>query len=129
MSTYKRFEDIPVWQEAGLIRREIYKLTSDQKFKYDFGLRQQLLNCSGSVMHNIAEGFERDGNKEFIQFLYVSKASCGEVKSQLYVCLDENYITEEYFRELYSRLDKLSNDIANFINYLRGSEFKGIKKK
>jgi four helix bundle protein len=84
----KQFEDLEVWREARRLPPTIYKLTKAEKFLKDFSLRDQIQRAAVSVMSNIAEGFERGGNQEFIQFLYVAKASCGEVRSQIYVALD-----------------------------------------
>ena len=85
----KNFEDLEIWKDARALTRAIYQLTSDSKFSKDLGLRDQIRRASVSIMSNIAEGFERGGNQEFIQFLYVAKASCGEVRSQLYVAMDQ----------------------------------------
>ncbi len=83
----KNFEDLEIWKDARLLTRGIYQLTRDSTFSKDFALRDQMRRAAVSIMSNIAEGFERGGNQEFIQFLYVAKASCGEVRSQLYVAL------------------------------------------
>jgi four helix bundle protein len=88
----KNFEDLEIWKDARLLTRGIYQLTRDSKFSKDFALRDQIRRAAVSIMSNIAEGFERGGNQEFIQFLYVAKASCGEVRSQLYVALDQSYV-------------------------------------
>src|SRR5512147_2126489 len=85
----RNFEDLEIWKDARLLTKAIYKMTKDTGFAKDFALRDQIRRASMSVMSNIAEGFERGGNQEFIQFLYVAKASCGEVRSQLYVALDQ----------------------------------------
>jgi four helix bundle protein len=89
----KNFEDLNVWKQARQLTQEVYRLTKTEKFLKDFGLRDQIRRAAISVMSNIAEGFERGGNQEFVQFLYVAKASCGEVRSQLYVALDQGYAT------------------------------------
>ncbi len=81
----KNFEDLEIWKDARALMRAIYQLTKDPKFSKDFGLRDQIQRAAVSILSNIAEGFERGGNQEFIQFLYVAKGSCGEVRSQLYV--------------------------------------------
>lgn len=93
----------------------------------DFGLRDQIRRAAISVMSNIAEGFERGGNQEFVQFLYVAKASCGEVRSQLYVALDQGYATTDECEKLLQLFMRLSGMIANLIAYLRESEMKGEK--
>ena len=87
----KHFEDLEIWKEARCLAKEIYRLTSEPKFSKDFGLRGQIQSAAVSVMSNIAEGFERGGNQEFCQFLYVAKGSCGEVRSQLYIAVDQGY--------------------------------------
>jgi four helix bundle protein len=89
--TVQNFEDLNVWKQARQLTQEVYRLTKTEKFSRDFGLRDQIQRAAISVMSNIAEGFERGGNQEFGQFLYVAKASCGEVRSQLYVALDQGY--------------------------------------
>lgn len=85
----KQFEDLEVWKEARRLTQIIYRLTKGEKFSKDFALRDQIQRAAVSIMSNIAEGFERGGNQEFIQFLYVAKASCGEVRSQIYVAFDK----------------------------------------
>jgi four helix bundle protein len=85
----KHFEDLEIWKEARCLTKEIYRLTSGPKFSKDFSLRGQIQSAAVSVMSNIAEGFERAGNQEFCQFLYVAKGSCGEVRAQLYVAVDQ----------------------------------------
>src|SRR5262250_957362 len=92
--TIKYFEDLEVWKEARRMTREIYRLTQDGKFAKDFGLREQIRRAAVSVMSNIAEGFERGGNQEFIQFLYIAKGSCGEVRSQVYIAYDQGYLVQ-----------------------------------
>ena len=89
----RNFEDLNVWKKARQLTQEVYRLTKTEQFLKDFGLRDQIQRAAVSIMSNIAEGFERGGNQEFIQFLYVAKASCGEVRSQLYVALDQSYVT------------------------------------
>src|ERR687892_445730 len=88
----KNFEDLEIWKDARRLTQEIYQLTKDSKFSTDFALRDQIQRAAVSIMSNIAEGFERGGNQGFIQFLFVAKASCGEVRSQLYVALDQSYV-------------------------------------
>jgi four helix bundle protein len=94
----KNFEDLNVWKQARQLTQEVYRLTKTEKFLKDFGLRDQIRQAAISIMSNIAEGFERGGNQEFIQFLYVAKASCGEVRSQLYVALDQGYLPKADLR-------------------------------
>lgn len=108
---------------------KIHKISIETDLKNDFGLRNQIKNSSGSVMDNIAEGFERGGNLEFRQFLSVAKGSAGEARSQLYRLLDFNYIDENKFEELKLELENLSGKIQNFIKYLNKNDFKGDKFK
>jgi four helix bundle protein len=123
----KNFEDFEIWKEARALTREIYQLTRDSKFSKDFVLRDQIRRAAISVMSNIAEGFERGGNQEFIQFLYVAKASCGEVRSQLYVALDQSYVTSKDCDDVSKSLRRLSIMISNLIDYLKHSGMKGSK--
>jgi len=116
------FEELIAWQKARLLTRSIYQLTSTGKFSKDFGLRDQIRRASVSVMSNIAEGFERGSRKEFHQFLVIAKASCAEVKAQLYVALDAGYIEKETFENIYI----LANEVGKIIGGLRASVFKRI---
>lgn len=123
----KNFEDLEIWKDARALTRAIYQLTRDSKFSKDFGLRDQIRRAAVSIMSNIAEGFERSGNQEFIQFLYVAKASCGEVRSQLYVAVDQAYVTQKDCEELTNSFRRLSIMISNLIDYLKRSGMKGAK--
>jgi four helix bundle protein len=123
----KYFEDLDVWKEARRLTNEIYAATTNAAFANDFGLRDQIQRAAVSVMSNIAEGFERGGNQEFLQFLYIAKGSCGEVRSQLYVALDRAYITKEQFVPMLTSLKKLSGMLGSLIDYLRGSGMRGEK--
>lgn len=127
MSSIKSFEDLEIWRNARGICCEIYKLRETTNLKSDYRLYDQINGSSGSIMDNIAEGFERNGNKEFIQFLSIAKASCGETRSQLYRLLDRNYLIQNDFDELYNKLTSLSKQISSLITYLQQSEFKGTK--
>lgn len=95
----------------------------------DYGLRDQIRRASVSVMSNLAEGFERGGDREFIQFLSNAKGSCGEVRCQMYAALDEKYLDETEFKELYERSEEISRLISGFMTYLRRSELRGNKFK
>jgi four helix bundle protein len=106
----KNFEDLNVWKQARQLTQEVYRLTKTEKFLKDFGLRDQSRRAAISVMANIAEGFERGGNQEFVQFLYVAKASCGEVRSQLYVALDQGYATANDSEKLLQLFRRLSGN-------------------
>lgn len=129
MATYKSFEDLEIWQLARELSADIYEIIENSELKNNFRLANQIDGSSGSIMDNIAEGFERNGNKEFIQFLYISKASCGETRSQLYRILDRNFISKEKFEVLKLKTADLSKKIGGFIFYLQNSDFKGSKYK
>jgi four helix bundle protein len=124
-----RFEDLDVWKNSRLLCKKIRKTINDTGLSKDFPLKNQILSSSGSVMDNIAEGFERDGNKEFINFLYIAKGSLGETRSQIYRSYDSEYLDEKLFNSLIDDCVSLSAQIKNFINYLSSSDYKGIKKK
>jgi four helix bundle protein len=123
----KCFEDLEIWKEALRLTKEIYRLTSAPKFSKDFSLRGQVQSAAVSVMSNIAEGFERGGNQEFGQFLYIAKGSCGELRSQLYVAVDQGYVSGKESEELMHSLKRLSSMIGSLINYLKRSGMKGAK--
>jgi len=123
----KRFEDLEIWQEARELCRVIFKLISVEPFSKDYKLKDQIWSSSGSAMDNIAEGFDRGGNKEFCQFLYITKGSTGEVRSQSYRAFDCGYITEEQFNDLLNRTDSLSKKTYNLIQHLKSSDIKGLK--
>lgn len=126
MGTINKFEDLDIWQKARTLCKEIDKLGSNN-LKVDFDLKRQILRSSGSIMDNIAEGFEREGNREFINFLSISKGSCGEVRSQLYRALDRNFINEDEFNAINNEYIILAKNISGFMNYLKNSEHKGNK--
>jgi four helix bundle protein len=123
----KNFEDLEIWKEARRLTQGIYQLTKDAKFSKDFGFSNQIQRAAISIMSNIAEGFERGGNQEFVQFLYIAKGSCGEVRSQLYVAVDQSYVTEENCESLSKSFRRLSVMISNLIDYLKRSGMKGAK--
>ncbi len=129
MATIQKFEDLKVWQKARLLCTEVFTLTGMGNFSKDFGLKDQINRSSGSIMDNIAEGFGRKGNIEFINFLSYSSGSACECKSQLYRAFDGNYITEEKRKELSDLSDEIIKMITSLIVYLGGSEFRGIKFK
>ena len=129
MATFQKFEDIEAWQRARKLTREIYTISNENPFSKDFGLRDQIRKASVSIMSNIAEGFERGGTKEFMQFLSIAKGSSGELRSQLYVALDQGYLKEEMFDRLLVTALETSRMISGLINYLRKSKMKGTKYK
>jgi four helix bundle protein len=127
MSTINTFEDIHAWQKARELNRIVYQISSTNSFSKDFGLRDQIRRASVSILSNIAEGYERNGNKEFLYFLSIAKGSAGEVRAQLYVALDLNYITKTEFDTLNQLATDTSKLISGFINYLKKSDLKGAK--
>ncbi len=129
MATFKRFEDIEAWQTARELSRDIYKVSNQGAFSKDYALRDQIRRACISIMSNIAEGFERDGNKEFLQFLSNATASSGEVASQLYVALDQEYVEPDVFQDLYALTRRTGRMIAGLMRYLRVSQIKGLKYK
>lgn len=114
-----RFEDIEAWKKAREIVNSIYQITQDGDLAGDLALKNQIKRAAISVMSNIAEGFSRRSNREFVQFLFVAKASAAEVQSQLYTAMDQGFIGQEQFEEIYELLDHCVRQISNFITYLR----------
>ena len=127
MATITSFEDIEAWQLARNLCREIYKLTANGTFAKDFGLKNQIRKSSGSIMDNIAEGFERGGNKEFVHFLSIAKGSSGEVRSQLYRAFDCDHINDVQLQSLLQQCIVISRKISGLMKYLNSSEVKGSK--
>ncbi|WP_396197539.1 four helix bundle protein [Flavobacterium sp.] len=127
MATITQFEDLEIWQEARKLAKEVFILSKETDLKTDFRFKEQIKASSGSVMDNIAEGFERDGNLEFRQFLSIAKGSAGETRSQIYRLYDCEYISEEQFKDLKNKYENLSGKIKNFITYLNKKNFKGNK--
>ena len=127
MATITRFEDIEAWKKSRELNREVYRITRSDTFARDFGLRDQIRRASISVMSNIAEGYERDGNAEFRQYLYIAKGSAGEVRAQLYAALDAEYIDQPTFDRVTALAFDTVRLIKGFIRYLEQSDFKGRK--
>ncbi|RKN83656.1 four helix bundle protein [Ulvibacterium marinum] len=127
MGKVETFEDLEIWQSARRICQDVWYIIENTSLGKDFKLRDQMNGSSGSIMDNIAEGFERNGNREFIQFLSISKASCGELRSQLYRCMDRKHINEETFKRLQEETQVESKKIGAFIGYLKKSNRKGSK--
>jgi four helix bundle protein len=123
----KNFEDLEIWKEARRLTQAVYRLTRDSRFSKDFSLRDQIQRAAISVMSNISEGFERGGNQEFVQFLYVAKGSCGEVRSQLYVALDQEYVDPKVADSLLAVLKRLSVMIKHLIDHIKRSGMRGPK--
>jgi four helix bundle protein len=115
----QKFEDMKVWQDARNFVSNIYKSTSNQKFNKDFGFRDQIQRAAVSIMSNIAEGYERDSNKELIRFLQYSKGSAGEVRSLLYIAKDLGYLNDKEFSEYHETSLAIIKQISNFIKYLK----------
>ncbi|MDR3022400.1 four helix bundle protein [Chryseobacterium sp.] len=129
MGTINRFEDLEIWKLSRELCNEVYHIIESTNLKNNFKLCNQIDASSGSVMDNIAEGFERNGNRESIQFLSIAKASCGETRSQLYRVFDRNFISQEKFETLIEQTETLSRKISSFIKYLNTTDLKGTKYK
>ena len=128
MATFHRFEDLEIWQTTRKLSLKVFKLTEAGPSSKDFKFRDQIKSSAGSVMDNIAEGFERSGQFEFVNFLSISKGSSGEVRSQLYRGIDQNYFPENT-SELIKEYDELASKISGFMKYLNQSEIRGQKFK
>ncbi|KEO71710.1 four helix bundle protein [Anditalea andensis] len=123
----KNFEELEIWKEARELAKVVRELTKEGDFKTDYRFSNQMNAAAGSVMDNIAEGFDRDGNKEFIQFLYIAKGSNGELRAQSYRAYDAQFIAEEVFENLLLRTASLKYKLNRLITYLKSSEYKGNK--
>jgi four helix bundle protein len=115
----ERFEDIEAWQLARELARKVYRLTKKPRFEKDYGLKRQIQDAAGSSMHNIAEGFDSEMNTEFIRFLRYAKRSCTEVQSELYLALDEEYISADEFKDVYEQARRTRAATYGFIIYLK----------
>ncbi len=122
-----KFEDLESWKRARKLTNAVYEATSIGHFNKDFALKDQIRRASISIMSNIAEGFERGGDREFLQFLAVAKGSCGEVRAQLYVAADQGYLTKESFWMLFKITDEIGRLICGLMKYLSKSELRGSK--
>lgn len=129
MATITRFEDLEIWQLARELSKLVYQLTFTEPLKADFRLKDQMRGSVGSIMDNVAEGFERSSQFEFINSLSIAKGEAGELRSQLYRCLDNNYITQELFNDLCNKAEIITKKITAFINYLNKANIKGQKFK
>jgi four helix bundle protein len=129
MARIKQFEDIEAWQKARELTRAIYAETASGKLSRDFGLRDQMRRAAVSILCNVAEGFERGGDKEFVQFIAIAKGSSAEVRAQLYVALDQGYIDQETFDRLSASAIQINRMLSGLMKYLRTSDYKGSKFK
>lgn len=127
MEKIRRFEDLEIFQIARGLCKDIYIITDAESFKCDYRFTQQIRAAAGSIMDNIAEGFERNGNKEFVNFLYIAKGSCGEVRSQLLRANDVEYIDDVTFRQLYDRTLELGRKIYNLAQKIKDTGNPGSK--
>jgi four helix bundle protein len=123
----KKFEDLESWKKARTLTNTVYDATGTGSFMRDFALKDQIRRASISILSNIAEGFERGGDKEFLQFLAVAKGSCGEVRAQLYIALDQGYLSQDLFVNLSNNSDEIGRLISGLMKYLSKSELKGSK--
>ena len=129
MATVQKFEDLEIWQLAREFYQKISTLSQRMKKNHDYRFAEQIKAAAGSVMDNIGEGFERNSRLEFLNSLSISKGECGELKSQLYRALDDAYIDQKEFDDLYIKADLMIRKIAAFIIYLNNSKLKGLKFK
>ena len=127
MATVKRFEDLHVWQKARQLCKELYDCQMNGSLKNDYSLKDQMGKSSGSVMDNIAEGFEREGRKEFVQFLSIAKSSAGELRSQLYRAFDRKHLTEDQFSAFIDQTLLVGRMLGALMTYLKTSEIQGNK--
>jgi len=129
MSTFNKFEDMEVWKKSMHLTRLIYQNTNKPAFVKDYNLVNQIRRSAISIASNIAEGVERDGNKELINFLYIAKGSCGELRCQLYIAKDQQYLQADCFQEMYNLAIEISFSLNKLIKYLKESDYKGTKYK
>lgn len=129
MSTIYNYEEMEVWQKSMNLITKVYLITNNKTFQKDYSLANQLRRSGVSIASNIAEGFERDGNKELTNFLFIAKGSCGELKCQLLIARNLGYIESNIFEELYNLANLIGKSLGGLIKYLQNSEFKGKKYK
>ena len=129
MATFQRFEEIEGWKKARKLTAEVYSVSGKGRFGTDYGLRDQIRRAAISIVSNIAEGVERSGSGEFLQFLSMAKGSAGEVRAQLYVALDQGYIDRHTFDRLICLSEETAKLIGGLMNYLRKTSLKGVKYK
>jgi len=129
MGTFKKFEEIECWKKARELTRRIYEVSGKGNFAKDFGLKDQIRRAAVSIMSNIAEGHDRSGRGEFVQFLANAKGSAAEVRCQLYVAFDQDYIKEKEFESLTDLAIEISRMLAGLMNYLSGTSHRGTKYK
>jgi four helix bundle protein len=127
LGTIRKFEELEAWKHARALVQEVYSLTAGGRFAKEFGLRDQIRRASVSIMANIAEGYERDGNAEFIHFLSIAKGSAGEVRYHLYIARDQDYLNQDKFDEFLAMTQQVSRIIRGLISYLQKTEVKGNK--
>ena len=125
--TVTDFEDLIIYKNSRVLAKQIYDITKEEPFRNDFRFVQQIRAAAGSISDNIAEGFERQGNKEFKNFLYIAKGSCGELRSQINRAYDVGFIDEETYKQMYSDSKRLSSSILHFIESLQSNDFVGSK--
>ncbi|MGB7622238.1 MAG: four helix bundle protein [Terriglobia bacterium] len=129
MTKIERFEDIEAWKRARELVSDIYRINSTGKFNRDFSLRDQMRSACISILSNIAEGFERGGNREFLQFLAFAKGSAGELRAQLYIAVDQQYIAPDEFDKIAGKITEVSRMLSGLMKYLQSSELQGTKYK
>jgi len=129
MATFRTFEEIECWRKSRELTNRVYQASNKSAFARDYGLKDQIRRAAVSIMSNIAEGHDRGGTGEFVQFLSNSKGSAAEVRCQLYIALDQAYITDTEFAELSGMATEVGKMIGGLMNYLRSSTYRGTKYK